>query len=315
MCGILLAERCPTATRIITTVYFNSRLGTFKMKNMRSAPEFQALAESIADLGRNRKIYFIPSPGNWGDALINAGTVQFLNSIECAYIECQRSDLLTELSRSSEREILDALIIIGGGGGWCETWSSTRTFVCDISSKVSQVVVLPTTYDLEPMEGTGANVVYFARDLEISSRRLPEAMFCHDMAFFLELDVPMESALLPRIVALRVDRERSTQARNFEFSVDMSLLGDAFSSVLPLFQIINRFERVVSDRLHIAIAGCLLGKDVTLLPGIYPKSQSVYASSMRENYPHSRFVEWEDFKFWPVSRIPQAEEASLVPSE
>lgn len=285
------------------------------MKNMRSAPEFHALAESLTQLGRNIATYFIPSPGNWGDALINAGTIQFLDSIGCDYSVCQRSELLTKLTQLHEGEILDALIIVGGGGGWCHTWSSTRTFVCELSMKVSQIVVLPTTYDLEPMEGTGGNVVYFARDLEISRSSLPEATFCHDMAFFLELDVPEESALLPRIVALRVDKERSTKARNFEFSVDMSLLGDAFSSVLPLFQIINRFERVVSDRLHIAIAGCLLGKDVTLLPGIYPKSQSVYASSMRGHYPESRFLEWQDFKFWPVSQLQQVEEAGSAPSE
>lgn len=270
------------------------------MKNMRTAPEFQSLADSIVQLGQNRIVYFIPSPGNWGDALINAGTFQFLDSMDCNYTVMQRSEFLGILPVSHEQGILDALVIVGGGGGWCEIWSSTRSFVGEISLKVSQVVVLPTTYALEPIGGTG-NVKYFARDLEISSRRLPEAEFCHDMAFFLDLSVPRESTMLPRVVALRVDRERATEARNFEFSVDMSLLGDAFSSVLPLFEIINRFERVVSDRLHIAIAGCLLGKDVTLLPGIYPKSQSVYESSIRENYPESRFMEWDDFQFWPLN--------------
>lgn len=277
------------------------------MKNMRSAPEFHDLADSIVRLGGGRKCYFIPSPGNWGDALINFGTLQFLKSIGCNYELMQRPELLSKLSRS---QVLDALVIVGGGGGWCEIWSSTRSFVREVSLKVSQVIVLPTTFDLEPAEGTGSNVTYFARDLEISSRRLPDATFCHDMAFFLDLDVPQEPAVLPRVVALRVDRERSTKARTFEFSVDMSLLGDAFSSVVPLFQIINRFERVVSDRLHIAIAGCLLGKDVTLLPGVYPKSQSVYSSSMRENYPESRFVEWEDFQFWPLSELQKTNEAS-----
>jgi exopolysaccharide biosynthesis predicted pyruvyltransferase EpsI len=124
-----------------------------------------------------------------------------------------------------------------------------------------------------------------------------------------------ERAVLPRVVALRADKERSTQARNFEFSVDVSLLGDAFSSVLPLFEIINRFERVVSDRLHIAIAGCLLGKDVTLLPGNYPKSQSVFFSSMRDNYPESSFSEWTDFEFWPLRQIKSSENAGSQQEE
>jgi hypothetical protein len=210
---------------------------------------------------------------------------------------------LDALSGVAEDEVLDALVIVGGGGGWCATWSSTRSFVHDISSKVSRVLVLPTTFELEPIAGTSANVVYYARDAQISKECIPEAVFCHDMAFFLDLAVPNEAAVLPRIVALRVDRERSAQAVEFEFSVDISLLGDAFSSVLPLFQIINRFERVVSDRLHVAIAGCLLGKDVTLLPGVYPKSHGVFYSSIRGNYPTSRFVEWEDFQFWPLNKL------------
>ncbi|MDZ4090623.1 MAG: hypothetical protein U1D68_05390 [Arthrobacter sp.] len=277
------------------------------MKNLRTSPEFRTLADSIAQLGEQREIFFVPSPGNWGDALINVGTRQFLDFFDFNYNEIVRSELLVKLSRSHERDILDALIIVGGGGGWCETWSSTRSFVHEISLKVSKVLVLPTTYDLEPIEGTRDNVVYFARDLTVSSSRIAQTTFCHDMAFFLDFDVPRESVLLPRLVALRIDKERSTQARTFDFSVDMSLLGDAFSSVIPLFQIINRFERVVTDRLHIAIAGCLLGKDVTLLPGVYPKSQSVYSSSMYDNYPVSRFLEWRDFEFWPLNELQDSE--------
>jgi CDP-glycerol glycerophosphotransferase len=273
------------------------------MINLRTSPEFQALADSIAHLSKNRKIYFVPSPGNWGDALINAGTHQFFDFFDFKYEVILRSELMTKLTQVPEVDVLDALIIVGGGGGWCETWSSTRSFVHEISLRVTKVVVLPTTYDLEAIEGTGENVVFFARDMTLSRSRIAQAKFCHDMAFFLSVDVPRESVLLPRVVALRIDKERSTQAETFDFSVDMSLLGDAFSSVLPLFQIINRFERVVSDRLHIAIAGCLLGKDVTLLPGIYPKSHGVYSASMCDNYPDSRFSEWGEFQFWPLNEL------------
>lgn len=273
------------------------------MQNMRTAPQYECLKDTVEGLANARKTFLIPSPGNWGDALINVGTYQFLESIEVQYEVLRRQDLLHLLSQSGDESgTFDALIIVGGGGGWCETWSSTRAFVAEIAPRVSHVIVLPTTYELPPVENA-ENITYFARDFQMSKEVVPDAIFCHDMAFFLDISMEPESVKLPRLVALRVDKEKSPEAVPFQFSIDVSLLGDAFSSVLPFFQIVNRFDRVVSDRLHVAIAGCLLGKDVTLLPSLYPKSRSVYLSSMHGSYPDCRFSNWGDFKFWPVSEL------------
>ncbi|MDQ0865808.1 hypothetical protein [Arthrobacter globiformis] len=269
------------------------------MKNLRSSNEFKLLAQTIADVNQYRTVYFIPSPGNWGDALINTGTVQFLDSIGCNYETRSRAELLYEISQVGDDSILELLVIVGGGGGWCETWFSTRDFVSSIAPGVSRVLVLPTTYALKKNPGPDANVIYFSRDSKLASKHLPEALFCHDMAFFLAADVEQEPHTLPRLVALRADREQSPSAKKFEFSVDVSLLGDAFSPVAPLLQIVSRFEHVVSDRLHVAIAGCLLNKSVTLLPGNYEKSREVFAASISPHFPLAQFREWKDFDFWP----------------
>lgn len=269
------------------------------MKNLRYSEEFRMLEATIMDSNQYSRVYLVPSPGNWGDALINVGTVQFLEYIGCNFQQRSRTELLSEISRLPDHDSLDALVIVGGGGGWCETWSSTREFVSSIAPRTARVIVLPTTYALEKAPGADDNVVYFSRDLNLSAEYLPEAQFCHDMAFFLATDVPLERDTLQRLVALRVDRERSPEAKGFEFSVDISLLGNAFSSVEPLFQIINRYERIVSDRLHVAIAGCLLDKEVTLLPGNYGKSKQVFDASIAAHFPRASFREWVDFDFWP----------------
>lgn len=260
------------------------------------------LGTTITALDQYERVYLIPSPGNWGDALINAGTLQFLDFIGCNFEQRSRAELVSEIGQLAPDETLEALIIVGGGGGWCETWFSTRDFVASISTRVMSVLVLPTTYALDKLPSTATNVVYFSRDLNMSSNNLPQAEFCHDMAFFLEAEIQPEDHSLQRLVALRVDRERSPMAKSFEFSVDLSLLGDAFSSVDPLLQIINRFEHVVSDRLHIAIAGCLLDKEVTLLPGNYNKSEQVFTASIADTFPRARFQSWESFEFWPSAK-------------
>lgn len=270
------------------------------MKNLRDAEEFRLLATTIMDLDSYGRVYLVPSPGNWGDALINVGTSQFLEHIGCNFEQRTRAELLSELSLLPQHASLEALVIVGGGGGWCDTWSSTREFVGSIAPRVAKVVVLPTTYALNRDPSiSDKNVVYFSRDTQLSNSHLPQSQFCHDMAFFLEIDTPERPNSLPRLVALRVDREKAPEAKGFEFSVDISLLGNASSSVQPLFQIVNQFDAIVSDRLHVAIAGCLLGKEVTVLPGNYGKSRQVFDSSISGNFPKARFSEWDDFQFWP----------------
>lgn len=269
------------------------------MKNLRNSDEFKLLAQTITEANQYGLVYFIPSPGNWGDALINTGTIQFLDSIGCSYETRSRAELLQEISQLGDQSSLELLVIVGGGGGWCETWFSTRDFVSSIAPRVSRVLVMPTTYALKKNPGPDANVVYFSRDSNLAAKHLPEAVFCHDMAFFLATDVEQESHTLPRLVALRADREQSPSAKKFEFSVDVSLLGDAFSPVAPLLQIVSRFEHIVSDRLHVAIAGCLLNKSVTLLPGNYNKSQEVFQASISPHFPRAQFREWDNFEFWP----------------
>lgn len=284
------------------------------MKNLRTTEEFRLLGTTTTKMNQHKCVYFIPSPGNWGDALINAGTVQFLDFIGCDFEQRSRAELLNKISHLDGDKTLDALIVVGGGGGWCETCFSTRDFVASIAPRVMSVLVLPTTYVLDREPGTAANVVYFSRDLHLSLNNVPEARFCHDMAFFLEEDIQPEEHTLQRLVALRMDRERSPLAKDFEFAVDLSLLGDAYSSVEPLLRIVSHFENVVSDRLHIAIAACLLNKGVTLLPGSYNKSEQVFAASIAEHFPgqDSRYGRISNSGPHPRTRIPFAHKWAAV---
>ena len=52
---------------------------------------------------------------------------------------------------------------------------------------------------------------------------------------------------------------------------------------------LNRYEEIRTDRLHVCIAGALLGKQVQLYPGNYYKCEAVYQHSIRDRFPN---VSW-----------------------
>lgn len=65
---------------------------------------------------------------------------------------------------------------------------------------------------------------------------------------------------------------------------------EAVRSGGALVRYVNRFDVVNTDRLHVAIAGALLGKRVRLYVGNYYKIEAVYRASMRDRFPHVSLV-------------------------
>jgi len=80
-------------------------------------------------------------------------------------------------------------------------------------------------------------------------------------------------------------------------NVDLSLVckcgvatpAKAFYSASRVFRFINSYDTVRTDRLHMAIAGALLGKQVQFYPNSYYKCAAVYSFSMKERFPN---VQW-----------------------
>ena len=263
--------------------------------NLRDAPEFDVLAETISTLSKRRELVFIPSPGNWGDALINVGTEQFLASKGFAPRILQRDKFLAVID-ASPKSFENAVVIVGGGGGWCENWHSTRDFVEAIGTHAHNVIVLPTTYELPVRHSRRSNVTYLRRDNGGSKNVAPRSMFCHDMAFFLDVDRLEPEPDAWRIKVFRGDKERSPKAHSTEPSVDISMLGNSYHGVRPFFQILSRFDVIHTDRLHVAIAGSMLGKRAVLMPGNYAKARDVWSSSLEPNFSNAKFKEWADYK-------------------
>lgn len=255
------------------------------LNNLRSDPEYLALAELIKSYSASEAIDYCPSPGNWGDALINLGTFQFLNNFKIAFREIKRKDVTSQVGGDRR-----PLLVVGGGGGWCKYWNSTAQFVKEIANSYGTVIVLPSSYEapsLEPIADI-TNVILTSRESDVPVGHR-ENLSCHDMAFFIDFDSQFHPAIhvsqFSRLHAFREDREslladHQRPRPNF----DLSLLGNSYDEADELFSLISRFANVSTDRLHIGIAACLLDVNSKLYSSAVTKIPNVYDKSISPRY-------------------------------
>jgi exopolysaccharide biosynthesis predicted pyruvyltransferase EpsI len=87
-----------------------------------------------------------------------------------------------------------------------------------------------------------------------------------------EIDIPKNNLDLSVILAYGTENE-----------------GNASYASFRLLKFIKKFEEVRTNRLHIAIAGALLGKQVKFYPNNYYKCEAIYNFSMKDRFKN---VEW-----------------------
>lgn len=248
------------------------------LNNLRESEEFENLRELISTKSKNKHILYAPSLGNWGDALIHKGVLQFLDDNKFKYTTVQRPkiDSIRESLSGTNVQLQDTVLLNCGGGSWCKNFHGTRDFVSRNWSLFSDVIVMPSTFELPAVASEPANVTYISRDTEKSMTTIQDAVFCHDMALYLQLATKLgpgnESAIG---YFMREDKERSHSAFDIGEGYDISLLGSHRSKITPFFQILNGYKKIVTDRMHVAIAGAMLGKEVELYSSDYFKAPAV----------------------------------------
>jgi exopolysaccharide biosynthesis predicted pyruvyltransferase EpsI len=82
---------------------------------------------------------------------------------------------------------------------------------------------------------------------------------------------------VPRILAYGKTKERLTEAIALWVSNQM-------------LRFINRYNKIETNRLHVAIAAALLGKNVDLYRNSYYKNEAVYNYSMKNKFPNLRWM-------------------------
>lgn len=251
---------------------------------------FQNLAETLRKKSAGREIVFLQNDGNFGDGLIRAGTLCFFEDYGFDYCELdmsRRADKLTAGLHSLRGALLkDRLLVYSGSGAWSSYTSLGRRNVRILSQLGGDIFVLPTTFE-EPVVFDERHSAYYVRDKYESRDAIAAAPFCHDMAFYLALAgvdrVLPRRASAPKgvLYSFRTDNEgRSHGLEEVEGNRDLSSEGNHSSDISRFLSVLDDYETVVTDRLHVAIGAVLLGKEVSLLPGGYFKIAAVYKSSI-----------------------------------
>jgi exopolysaccharide biosynthesis predicted pyruvyltransferase EpsI len=90
----------------------------------------------------------------------------------------------------------------------------------------------------------------------------------------------------------RTDVERALEITP-EHNTDLSIMYEygtrnkeiCFYTVIRLLKFLNKHQEINTDRLHICIAGALLGKEVNFYPNSYFKCRAVFDYSLKNRFP------------------------------
>lgn len=120
--------------------------------------------------------------------------------------------------------------------------------------------------------GGHARITYFGRDVSLSKSTISESIFCHDTAFYLDYE---KDVLDPEISVghfFRRDVEKHPNGFVPKLNIDISAAGNQFTETNDYFRILSKYETILADRLHVGIAGAMMGRQVRLFPGSYEKN-------------------------------------------
>lgn len=255
--------------------------------------EFIKLYETIKEKSNGSKVYLLVPPGNWGDALILYGTELFLNYFNLDYEVIHINSNLIERLKIASFLFKNPLVLVLGGGGWVAHYNHLGNTVRNIVRKyrLRNVIILPSTYAATYEID---NCIFFRRDNYESAENMPNSQFCHDLAFFIGSVNVGNKPTSEKCYAFRLDVESSNSHAILPQNIDLSFKGDHLSKVSYFFGFLSKYNEIHTDRLHIAIASCLLDKRVHLYRGNYFKNKSIFYSSI-DGYYENKFFHDSNF--------------------
>ncbi|HEY4308439.1 MAG TPA: polysaccharide pyruvyl transferase family protein [Pirellulales bacterium] len=226
-----------------------------------------------------KRVGYVRPLGNVGDDLIELAMTQLFAEFGVRWSLC-------DLPRVADFDLL----VFGGGGNMGTRYMNNYELRRKALAAGLPLIVLPQSF-ATPEEGAFQRV--FVRERE-SLRLHPAGILAPDLALGLAWPAPGR-ATKDLGVFLRRDRERKGTRQRL-FARDPVKL---CRTVGPYLALAAAHRRIITDRLHFAIAGLHAGRDVMALANDYHKNRSMhdtwladlscrFAGSLEEALPKNR---------------------------
>jgi exopolysaccharide biosynthesis predicted pyruvyltransferase EpsI len=239
-----------------------------------------------AGLDPERPVSFVPNPGGLGDAAINLACWRWL----------RRRFRRVEVARIGTRAAHD-LVFIGGGGNLVEPLYVNLRRCLATLPETARIHLFPATLFgypevLRPLAGRLRVICRDPISLAYAHTLLApdDLRLGHDAAFSLEgmlPGTPLAEPVLDSARFFRRDIEAASQPPPDSDGdpagariADWHDMAQAESAVAGLVRLLGRYRTLVTDRLHVAILGALLGRAVELRANSYFKNQAVFQHSL-----------------------------------
>nr|QBK89084.1 MAG: glycosyl transferase family 8 [Mimivirus LCMiAC02] len=246
---------------------------------------------------KNREIIYIPNPGNAGDSLIVFGTIQVFDKIGLNY---KFGNINTKY--------VNKLLFYAGGGNLVGIYSNCRKFL-NRNKHNNEIVLLPHTVKREDklIKSLNDNIKIICRE-KISYiyvhnliKNKNNVFLSKDMAFYIEgkgIEEYKNKQGNGACNCYRRDREKTNipiPKNNVDISHTLGKVGNTSNPKiiknvsLSIFKYLSKYNTINTNRLHVAIAGSLLNKNVNLYANSYYKNKAMYEYSIKSIYEKTVF--------------------------
>lgn len=210
---------------------------------------------------RGKRIGFIRPSGNVGDLLIEMATFQLFKKFGLNW-------KVVDLKQPPDVDEL----VFGGGGNMGNFYQANWDLRSQALSSGLPVTILPQSFITS--ENRPFRRVYVR---ERSSLELyPSGVLAPDLALGLEYTTSIE----PRYdMGIFIRRDCELNVKRPWLSRDPVRL---CSTPEQYLQLAAQYGRIITDRLHFAISGLILGRDTTILPNSYHKNRSMHETWLRD---------------------------------
>jgi exopolysaccharide biosynthesis predicted pyruvyltransferase EpsI len=209
-------------------------------------------------------------PGNRGDHLIWLGTEKLLAPVSHVMSRLSWNDLCAQDTPKHA-----GTLIVPGSGAMTKLWHEWLPKAIAIAAtKFDRVVILPSEYDSSVLQVRNVlklpNVIAFAREAESfgAIKEFGQAGIGADPALYAFNFLPSsrntqsDDDLGKVLLALRTDRSSVLLEHGIcpaKMNDDISLSAKSLNEFLG---VIHLADSIVTDRLHVAVSGIMLGKNV-----------------------------------------------------